>query len=257
MISTFCKNCGLLIEVNFCSNCGQKTNTKRLDWNYIFDEAKYTFLHLNNGLLYTCKQLLIRPGDMVREFIEGKRVKHYKPLLLVFVLAGISTFLAYFNGDLTVLSKLNNENANVIFDATQYTNMLTKYYTLVQIISVPLIAFCTWLAFRKWGYNYIENIIINCFATAQLLIIGIITTPIKMIFVNSSLLILVTTILSLIAYCFNIWLFLNLYRGKDLGLIILRLLLVLFYFGVIFLMAIIFTFIYLLSQGHFNNFKPV
>ena len=93
MHHNLCKNCEHTHEGNFCSSCGQKTNTKTLDWHYILDELKYTFLHINGGLLYTSKQLLTRPGDMTREFIEGKRVKHYKPILLVFVLSGIAAFL--------------------------------------------------------------------------------------------------------------------------------------------------------------------
>ena len=234
-----CKNCESMLNGNFCSNCGQKANTKRLDWNYIYDEAKYTFLHLNNGLFYTSKQLLTRPGEMVREFLEGKRVKHYKPILLVFVLAGIATILAHYNGDLALLDKLNTNSSRSVYDPKEFTNLVTKYYTLLQLVAIPIVSLCTWLGFKKWGYNFIENIIINCFATAQITLIGILTTPIKLLLMNSSLLFVISFLISLIAYGFNAWLFIKLYQGRDLGNIIIRVLLSLFYIGILFVIAVI------------------
>ena len=84
--------------------------------------------------------MLTRPGDMVREFIEGKRVKHYKPILLVFVLAGISTILAHYNGDLLFLEKMNDPNQKKLFGPKGLSNIFSEYYTLMQVISVPLIS---------------------------------------------------------------------------------------------------------------------
>ena len=89
-----CKNCGTLITGNFCSNCGQK-KYKRIDKKYLIDEFQYTVLHTNKGFFYTVKNLFKNPGKTTREFIDGNRVNHYKPILLAFVLTGISTFLAF------------------------------------------------------------------------------------------------------------------------------------------------------------------
>ena len=233
-----CKNCEHTFEGNFCSNCGQKTNTKRLDWNYIFDELKYTFLHLNGGLLYTCKQLLTRPGDMVREFIEGKRVKHYKPILLVFVLAGITTLLLHYSGDLSIIEDMKQEKNNA-FSPKVYAEIMSKYYTYIQLASIPIISLCTWLAFRKWGYNYIENIIINSFVIAQLLLVGILLTPIKNVFIGSDSYLMVNSILGLLSFIFPIWLYLKLYKSRDLGFLILRMI----WSGILFLLLFIITII--------------
>lgn len=233
-----CKNCEHTFEGNFCSNCGQKTNTKRLDWNYIFDELKYTFLHLNGGLLYTCKQLLVRPGDMVREFIEGKRVKHYKPILLVFVLAGITTLLLHYSGDMEILAKLKPQKNNP-FNPKVYADILSKYYTYIQLASIPIISLCTWLGFKKWGYNYIENIIINSFAVAQSLLLGILITPIKNLCIGTSGFFLISTVLSLFTIAFQIWLYLQLYKSRDLGFLILRMIFCGIIFVVLFLLLIV------------------
>lgn len=56
------------------------------------DEIQYTFLHTNKGLLYSIKHILKNPGNTAREFIDGNRVNHYKPILLTFLLGGIAGF---------------------------------------------------------------------------------------------------------------------------------------------------------------------
>ncbi|RYG54610.1 MAG: DUF3667 domain-containing protein, partial [Chitinophagaceae bacterium] len=95
MATIICRNCGNEFEGNFCNNCGQKSKTARLDWAYLNDEAKYTFLHLNGGLLFTIAQLFKRPGHAIREFVDGKRVNYYKPILLLFVVAGFYGLLVH------------------------------------------------------------------------------------------------------------------------------------------------------------------
>lgn len=255
MHTNFCKNCEHVFQGNFCSNCGQKTNTKRLDIHYIYDELKYTFLHINNGLLFTSKQLFIRPGDMVREFIEGKRVKHYKPILMVFVLAGITGLLMHYSGELDMFEKINVSNtSNRVLNTNKYISLiLTKYYTLIELLSIPIVSVCTWFAFRKWNYNYIENIIINSFAVAQSLVFGIITFPIKYLFKGNSLYVLVNFILTALSFVFILWLYLKLYKNKNLGDLILKLLFCFFLLGLLFLLLCLISGIIMFRLGYLDN----
>ncbi len=90
-----CKNCNEIIVENFCGNCGQKTY-KRIDKKYIWDEIQYTLLHTNKGFLYSVKNILKNPGKTAREFINGDRVNHYKPILLAFALIISITIFRYF-----------------------------------------------------------------------------------------------------------------------------------------------------------------
>lgn len=93
MAST-CLNCQSTITENFCGNCGQK-KFKRIDRKYVVDEAQYLLVHTNKGFLYSVKNILKNPGKTARDFIDGNRVNHYKPLLLAFVLSGISAFISF------------------------------------------------------------------------------------------------------------------------------------------------------------------
>jgi hypothetical protein len=231
---SLCKNCTHTFEGNFCANCGQKTNTKRLDWQYVYDELKYTFLHVNNGLLFTAKQLYIRPGYMVREFIEGKRVKHYKPILMVFVLAGIMGLALHYIKLENLISDYNTGSPEVTVKTFRW---ISAHYTIVELLLLPIISLASWITFRKWGYNYIENVIINSFATSQRLLFSIATFPILYLLQEKS--IYLKNIIQLPEYLLTIWLYWQLYHDKSIKQRIVRL----FLFGVavlfIFLTAII------------------
>ena len=256
-----CKNCEHTFQGNFCSNCGQKTNTVRLNWHFVVDELKYTFLHINKGLLYSCKQLLIRPGATVREFLEGKRVKHYKPILLVVVLAGLNGLLMHFIPLDDVLKQSIQSSSNV--DKSKFINFMSKFmdwliknYAFVELGLVPFFSLCSWLAFRKFGYNYIENVIINCFGSAQRLLAGLLFFPIEYLTLHTSFFSTATSISTFIGYGLTIWLYFQLFKNFKIGSIMLRMLLFIFNVAIMVLVLILFIgvlFALLLKSGFIDK----
>src|SRR5215213_8947870 len=91
-----CKNCNQPFVGNFCNHCGQAANTHKLSLHYIWHDLQHGLFHFDNGIFYTIKQLLTRPGHTIREFIQGKRVRHFKPLSLVVVLATLYGLLYHY-----------------------------------------------------------------------------------------------------------------------------------------------------------------
>lgn len=255
-----CKNCEHVFQGNYCSNCGQKTNTVRLNWNYIQDELKYTFLHINKGFLYTAKQLFIRPGHTVREFLEGKRVQHYKPILLLFVLAGINGLLMHFFPAEEFV--YNNNPTNQLTASKQieltkkYMDFMSKNYTLFELFLLPIYALCSWLAFKKFGYNYIENIIINCFATSQRLMIGILFFPIQYFLLNTPYFFVFSFMTLIPSIGYTIWMIIQLYDKQNSGSVILRM--ILFVFNIILcffvlIILLIIVVVYLIKIGYLDK----
>lgn len=131
------------------------------------DELQYTVFHTNKGLLYSLKRILRNPGKAARECIDGNRVNHYKPILLVFVLSAIANFVSF------KILKLN-EMMNAQF-AQQKTNskfigdlmsFLSSYNSLIMLLFIPFFATVTSIAFRKWGHNYYEHVVINALVLA-------------------------------------------------------------------------------------------
>ncbi|RZJ27416.1 MAG: DUF3667 domain-containing protein, partial [Flavobacterium sp.] len=75
---TTCKNCTALVAENYCPKCGEPATLKRIDGHYIIHEIEHV-LHFEKGILLTIRELLIRPGQNVREFISENRGRLVKP----------------------------------------------------------------------------------------------------------------------------------------------------------------------------------
>lgn len=90
----FCKNCQSELNGNFCSFCGQKADTHRINFKFLLHEIQHGVFHVDKGILFTLKELFTRPGKMINGYLQGKRVSHFKPVALVFIL-GTLVFLEY------------------------------------------------------------------------------------------------------------------------------------------------------------------
>lgn len=165
-----CLNCDYTIDENFCSHCGQK-RFKRIDKKYVTDEIQYLLIHTNKGFLYTIKKLVKNPGKTAREFIDGNRVNHYKPLLLTFILSGISAFISFkiVGMDKIMREVLTGNHLNSPF-MNDYMTISTSYNSIIMLALIPLFAFTSWIAFHKWKNNYYEHIVMNAYILSTYLI---------------------------------------------------------------------------------------
>jgi hypothetical protein len=219
-----CGNCGNSIDLNFCPNCGQK-KFKRIDGKYIKDEIQYTLLHTNKGFFYTVKKLLQNPGKTTLEYLNGNRVNHYKPILLVFVLSGISTFISYkiLNmGDL--MATYYNE---MLIEKGQNPNQMdfmakmSNYTTLLIMAFLPFFAISSLIAFRKQGHNYFEHIIINSFLYVLFtLFVMFVISPILFFIKDPNIFLMITMSSFIAAFPLMIWFYKGLYPQLSFGKII-------------------------------------
>ncbi len=61
-----CKNCKQNFNGNFCNNCGQNSNVRKIDVKYLIDEIPNSIFQINRGFLFILKELFTRPGDSIR-----------------------------------------------------------------------------------------------------------------------------------------------------------------------------------------------
>lgn len=180
-----CKNCDQDFNGNYCNQCGQSAETHRLNFHFLWHDIQHGLFHFDKGVLYTSKQLLTRPGASIREFLEGKRVKHFKPLSLVIILATIYGLLYhYFHINMFYQVDLGNSPNEKAF-IEKYNEWMSTHFAWATLISIPFYALATFITFRKQGYNFIEHLVLNSFLAAQRLIVHIITFPL-IYFYNST-----------------------------------------------------------------------
>lgn len=156
---TNCSNCHTPIDSNFCGNCGLPVKLKRVDSHYVVHEITH-ILHFEKGILFTIKELLVRPGQNIKEFITDNRNRLVKPILFIivtsFIYSLINNFFHIEQGYIR-LSGMENSATAVIFQWMEH------YYGYANIITGVFIAFWLKLFFRKQDYNFFEILILLCF----------------------------------------------------------------------------------------------
>ncbi|MCC9071463.1 DUF3667 domain-containing protein [Flavobacterium sp. F-65] len=200
-----CKNCDQDFTGNYCNNCGQSTETHRLNFHFLWHDIQHGLFHFDKGVLYTAKQLLTRPGASIREFLEGKRVKHFKPLSLVIILATIYGLL-YHSFHINIFNEVdlgNSPNEKVIFE--KINEWMSSHFAWATLITIPFYALATLITFRKQGYNFIEHLVLNSFLAAQRLIVHITTFPLIYIYNGTPSISKIMAIITFIDFALMIW----------------------------------------------------
>ncbi|MFN0257177.1 DUF3667 domain-containing protein [Pedobacter ureilyticus] len=225
IVEQTCLNCDYTIDENFCSHCGQK-RFKRIDKKYVTDEIQYLLIHTNKGFLYTIKKLVKNPGKTAREFIDGNRVNHYKPLLLMFILSGISAFISFkiigLNKVMEELYKGQHLNSPFMNDLM---TVYSSYNSIIMLALIPVFALMTWIAFMKWKNNYYEHIVMNAYILSFQTIVNIVCFfPLLYILKNTAYFNLFFSLMSLVTPAVLIWFFRGFYIDKSLKQILWRVL---------------------------------
>lgn len=144
---------------------------KRIDKQYLYTEIRSLF-NLEKGLFLTVKNLLIKPGKTVREFILENRKKYVKPIIFLILVSIIFSFiinsleinLSFFNID--KIEGLNGKiRSKEIGDWTQ------KNIGYSQLIMGVFIGFWIKLFFRKSNHNIYEIIILLSFILGEAFIL--------------------------------------------------------------------------------------
>jgi len=209
-----CKNCENQLSGDFCNKCGQKSGVERINFRYLVNEIPNSIFQLNRGFLFTIKELFIRPGHSIREFLSGKRVRHYKPIAFLLITSTIYVLSAYLMSRNTYLSDLISGFKDGIEENHQtpdneFLDWVSKYQIYFPLLILPIFSISTYIAFFKSTYNYFEHLVINFYITGQQMIIYWI---LGFIFFKENILMIAPVIAGMV---YNFWTFNQLFENKK------------------------------------------
>lgn len=227
--SPTCGSCGASFATGqkFCGNCGQPVPTHRIDWHFLSHEVQHGILHVDKGILFTIKHLLTRPGAFIREYIDGNRAGHFKPVLLVMILGAVAALVSrllgmdtatgsFLSGMHEVLTDNNmgsvGPDARNIHVMRQIAGWIGGHIPLVIVLFIPVFALAMRIAFhtrRSVKMNYPEWLVVSCFYAAQALCIYIIFALIGQISARLGEL----DLLAMLG--FQVWTVLRIFRDKP------------------------------------------
>lgn len=180
-----CKNCGSQVSGNFCSGCGQRADTQRLNMRFILHELQHGLIHFDKGVLYTAKQLLTRPGHTIREFLEGKRVRHFQPLSFAIVLATFYGLLWHYLIFDRLHASLIDPRKDITRASGKIITWITEHFVFDGLILIITSTMVSYVIFKKRKYNVAEHLILNTYLMGLFLIVSLLVFPIVYIFGNA------------------------------------------------------------------------
>jgi hypothetical protein len=159
-----CKNCNTIFEGNYCNICGQKAGEKRFMLGNLPGEFLHGFYHVHSGLLFTIRELFIRPGETLRGYIYGKRVKYFNPFTYLLLISLVGGFLYKWSG----VPEHLNENLLASGDTIRFTG---KYFSYRMLLTIPAYAIICSIMYRSSKYNIAEQLIVNTFLISQSIVL--------------------------------------------------------------------------------------
>ncbi|WP_377154129.1 DUF3667 domain-containing protein [Roseateles sp. UC29_93] len=104
-----CANCTAPLQGAFCHRCGQAAHVHR-SLAHLAEEFLHGILHFETKAWRTVPMLLLRPGKLTREYIDGRRVRYVSPLaLLLFLLFLMFLVFSLTSPTVTLGGNLNPE----------------------------------------------------------------------------------------------------------------------------------------------------
>jgi hypothetical protein len=93
-----CLNCDQKLDKSerFCPNCSQINSSKKLHFKDLFSEFFGSIFAYDSRIMLTLRVLLFRPGQISKEYVEGRRMRYANPFrfylsvsIIFFLLSGL------------------------------------------------------------------------------------------------------------------------------------------------------------------------
>jgi hypothetical protein len=155
---TPCRNCNTHLTFGqvYCSACGQKRNSERLTLREIAREMIHAIFHVDRSAISLVRMLLVRPGTVALDYVQGRRKRYFGPFGFLFVVvAAASAAFA-----LTGLRAVPTDNANLI------TEFVQNHINLVMFAEVPLLAGFSRLLYARAGFNFAEHLVLAAYTSS-------------------------------------------------------------------------------------------
>lgn len=167
-----CKKCQTDSNGEYCQDCGRAFALKRIDARYLRDELAQV-LTFEKGFFFTVRELVLRPGPRVREFLTQDRGRLVKPVIFIII-----TSVLY-----TLINQLFDiEDGYVKYDegpigasaVGKIFQWIQHHYGYANIIMGGFIALWVSLFFKRACYNFFEVLILLCFVMGIAMLIFVV-----------------------------------------------------------------------------------
>ena len=165
--SKYCRNCGTPVTKKYCENCGQRTSVYKVSFKETIHDFIDVAFSLNAPLFITLKQLVVNPGIILEEYVEGKRKKYYKPVAFFIITAVVYLVIRSAIGfdpfKDTVVEVESTQDGQLLTKARDF--MLFNINKLLFILVLTLALFSKLFFYKR--YSLAEYLAISFYLTGM------------------------------------------------------------------------------------------
>ena len=92
-----CLNCGARLRGQYCGTCGQRSRSRLISLWELISDAFGDLFELDSRLWQTLIPLLIRPGRLTYDYLQGRRARYMPPFRMYLVLSLLFFIVAFFD----------------------------------------------------------------------------------------------------------------------------------------------------------------
>ncbi|HEX6037352.1 DUF3667 domain-containing protein [Longimicrobium sp.] len=161
-----CGNCGLALRGEYCSACGQRAVRGRLNVPAIAHQVASEVMNLDRGILFTAVELTRRPGEAIRDYVRGRRVRYTGPVKYFVLTVALTTFATTQLGVLDEVASgmFGHSGPGAAEVARRASEFMSQWMTLFMALGVPFTAALTHRLFRRSGFTYAEHLALNLYS---------------------------------------------------------------------------------------------
>jgi hypothetical protein len=92
-----CLNCGTTLSGQYCGDCGQRACSRLISILELLREAFGDLFEIDSRLWQTLVPLIIRPGQLTKDYLRGRRARFMPPFRTYLVLSVLFFLVAFFD----------------------------------------------------------------------------------------------------------------------------------------------------------------
>jgi hypothetical protein len=183
-----CSNCGAARNGQFCASCGQKFHERPLTARRLVRDVVERVFDLDQGVLHTFWHLVIRPGTVARQYVEGLRKPYVNPIAYIVIGVAVTVVGMDLLGDRLVDVMYwpyvkDGQTMPGDFDIVVFWEEILKpsltYLTL--FLAVPMTLVIYFFYRKSHDYTFVETLVPVVYGSVQASLYTLIVYPVMLL----------------------------------------------------------------------------
>ncbi len=201
-----CRDCGFALGEDhaFCARCGQKVSHGGLSIHETLHDFWHAAVHADRSVLTLVRLLLVRPGYVAREYVNGKRKRYFSPYAFLLFVVGFAAAVIALSGiqlfRTVPLGSGAPDVAALDTSAQAGLDFIQHHINAVILVETPLLAAFLRLFSLKDPTNFAEHLVLASYTSGIRSLVGTGVLILDSVLFHSNGYIQLATLLAWLAY---------------------------------------------------------